>query len=169
MKKILKLNELKLTNGYLTNLEGAPVVNEAFIAAQRLVDIYDEISKNIYKITASKTAYTLDNLISDTITNLEDKYLKDRVSYIKNPPPKSGKLLSNLLDEALNYIADSQKSILPRQIRSFISDVSIINTVEKTGEIFTDDITSVEDIKIGKLYSTTDIQKIVDKFRGIQN
>lgn len=153
-KQFLKVADLQLMNGgYLSNKEGSPVSNSAFVAAQKhaeYVMTFAKLAKG--KDFKGKKADSLFDLENEVITALS---LKKR-TFVDKPTMTAGTLTAQLKEEALSFMNFAEDSSKVDKINSFLSKFETLAEFEEFGLFFEEDI-----VKLNEIYTMAEVVEAV--------
>jgi hypothetical protein len=150
-KQFIKKEGLQLLNGgYLSNKEGNPVFNQAFVDAQRNAEyVITFAAKAKGKDFVGKQADSLDALKKEV---LEALGANKKTVFIKKPEAVKRPTHDKLQSEALEFIKFQEKSNDVEKINNFLQQFEVINEFEEFGLFFEEDI-----VKLNKIYTMKEI------------
>lgn len=154
MKKFLKASEVELINGgYVSDKDGTPWTNEAFITAQKSAEYivkFAELAKG--KNFKSTKVDSLSDLRNEVEKSLEDT----KVSFVTVKKPSAGELTTKLKKEALDFINAVEGSDKTEKINNFLQSFTILKDFEDHGLFFEQGV-----VKLNKIYTLEEIIKAV--------
>ena len=154
MRKFIKKAELQLVNGgYVSDKDGNPVSNGAFIAAQKRAEYvitFASLAKG--KDFVGKQADSIQDLRAEVSKKLEST----KPSYLEAPKKVVKKLSEQLAEEALSFMKYTEDVSKVEKINNFLQEFNILSEFEEFGLFFEDDI-----VKLNKIYSMSDVVNAV--------
>ena len=156
MKKFIKSSELQLLNGgYVSDKDGNPITNEAFVAAQKRAEYVITFAKHAKnKNFKAGKVDSLATMISEVNAELAEK----ATSYIAKPKKVVKKLADQLADEAMSFMKFEEKSSKVEKMNTFLQEFNTIHEFEEFGLFFEDGI-----VKLNKIYTMSDLVKAVEQ------
>lgn len=154
MKQFLKKTELQLVNGgYLSNNEGSPVTNKAFVEAQKHAEYivtYAALSKG--KDFVGKKADTLASLQKE----VENALSKKDVQYIDAPSEIERTITDGLAKEAMAFMNFGAAKDKTDKMNKFLQQFNVLHEFEEFGLFFKDGI-----VKLDKIYTMEEVVSAV--------
>lgn len=149
-KQFLKATEVKLINGgYLSDNNGNPVSNTAFVQAQRdaeYVITFATLAKG--KDFTGKKADSLTDLRNEVAEALKAK----QKSFVEKPEFTENTLTKQLAEEALSFMNFTEKSSNVDKINAFLQKFTILSEFSEFGLFFEQDI-----VKLNKIYTIDEV------------
>lgn len=163
MKNFIKKDELQLINGgYLSNLEGNPVYNKAFVDLQKSAD---------YIVNYAKLAKTKDFVgkKADTLASLElevrELLSKSKaIEFVSRPETVKRPTTDKLKLEALSFMTFQENSSKVDKINKFLQQFKVLVEFEEFGLFFTEDI-----VKLNKIYTLEEVVNAVTETIDLLN
>jgi len=155
MSTFLKNNELQLINGgYLSDSQGNPVFNEAFVKAQQHAEYivtFATLAKG--KDFKGKQADTLSSLKAEV-----QQYINDQrpTVFIEKPKDVKRPVSESLAKEALAFINFQETSNKVDKVNNFLQQFTVLHDFETFGLFFTQGI-----VKLNKIYTVAEIKQAV--------
>lgn len=150
MKQFLNSESVQLINGgYLSNKEGAPVYNAAFVAAQKHAEyIVTFAEKAKGKDFTGKEADSLADLENEVRAALAEKATK----FVTGPSQPEKKLTEQLAEEAKSFMTFQKESSKTDKINEFLQQFAVLAEFEEFGLFFEDEI-----VKLNKIYTMKEV------------
>ena len=155
MKTFLNSKELSLKNGgYLISVDGKPVSNSEFNAAQKdaefVVTLANEAKGKDFKGKTPDSISDLRNKVSKQLNSTE------ATVFVKGPKMGKRPTTEALKDEAFAFLAFQKEDDSTAKVNAFLQKFNVINEFETFGLFFEDEVS-----KLNKIYTMKDIIEAV--------
>lgn len=163
MSKFVNSGEAQLLNGgYVSDKEGNPINNAAFINAQKRAEYVVTFAKHCKN--KNFVANEVDSLASVKKDVAEELAGMNKVEFVKAPKKVEKKLNQQLADEALSFMQYEEKAGKVDKINNFLTEFTILKDYEEYGLFFEDGI-----VKLNKIYTIKDVTKAVEQTIDLLN
>ena len=134
-KAFKKAGEVSLINGgYVSNAEGAPINNAAFVAAQKKAEWLVLLAAKMKgKTFVQGQADSIKDLISEVDAQLSSSQVE---SFIKMPSKPKRSLAAQLSEEALEFCKHAVDTAQAEKVNLKLQEFSIVNEFETFGLFF---------------------------------
>lgn len=152
-KQFLKKGELQLVNGgYLSNKEGNPVSNAAFVQAQRHAEYLVTFAKEAKgKDFKGKAPVDLEEFRKEVAKMVQGNQV---IEFVEKPKAVARPTGDKLASEALAFMDFQEKSSNTEKINTFLQEFKILKEFEDFGLFFEEEI-----VKLNKIYT---MQEVID-------
>jgi hypothetical protein len=150
MSKFVKSAGIQLLNGgYVSDKDGSPITNEAFINAQKRAEYIVTFAKHAKgKDFVGKKADSLDVLMAAVNAELAEQ----TVEFVAKPKAVKKKLTEQIAEEAMAFMDFKDESSKVEKMNAFMAEFVILKDFEDFGLFFEDGI-----VKLNKIYTIKDI------------
>ena len=155
MKKFLKKDQLQLINGgYLSDSDGNPVTNEAFVDCQKKAEYimtFYEMSKG--KDFKGKQADSIEDLKREVLEKLDKKNVS---TFLETPEAPKRTVSDKLARESKEFMEYLESSNKVENVNKFLQDFNVLKDFEEFGLFFEEGIE-----KLDKIYTVEEVTNAV--------